>query len=381
MKIEPTKYYDEYLRYFEMATKQQEHCNLGITPHNELDIGDELMQEVSLYDVVERKYAGFSAIINDIFYGWSDKHPYWKKMEAGLASNIRENVSKAWLDKKHDLPTWLYLMLLHRVTGSGINYGLRVSGYHNSIIPDLVHYDTIEDMTKVINLKQEPIYTSVGYQFPAFPKPPKNSIYRKGGDYYLSEYAPRLARDLAEFLVKGGKKDLREIGGFMLNWNVENGLRQYHFQYAATVADVADWFPEYVNKESMFYYGTNAKECISYLAKPTERMNKDKFLDEVMKMIYEDTKSYPYNAEDICCDYIRWVENYIKPGADYKHVDMDKTWSSCTIKDHPFGRQQAMLEHGLINSFNGLTHHPSDDAILKQADISVKDYKKLCTNQ
>jgi hypothetical protein len=100
----------------------------------------------------------------------------------------------------------------------------------------------------------------------------------------------------------------------MLNWNIEHGLRQYHFQYAAVVADVADWYPQFVNKESMFYYGTNAKECISYLAKPTERIKKDDFLDEVMTMIYNDTKSYPYNAEDICCDYIRWVENYIKPG-------------------------------------------------------------------
>ena len=379
MRITPTKYYDEYLRYFDMATKQQEHCNLGTIPHSEFDIGDKLMQEVSLYDVVERKYAGFSHIINDIFYGWTDKHPYWKKMDNNLASPKRINVAKTWTGKEHDLPTWLYLMILHRVTGSGINYGLKVSGYHNSIIPDLAEYNTIEEMTKVINLKQEPFYTSVGYQFPAFPKPPKNSIYRKGGDYYLSEYAPRLARSLADFLLKGGKKDLREIGGFMLNWNVENDLRQYHFQYAAVVADIADWFPEFVNRESMFYYGTNAKECISYLATPNERIKKDDFLDEVMAMIYEDTKSYPYNAEDICCDYIRWVENYIKPGADYSHINMDATWSSCKIKDHPYGRQEGMLEHGLVKTFNGRSHHPSDDAILKEVGMTKETYQGLFT--
>jgi hypothetical protein len=381
LRIEPTKYYDEYLRYFELATLQQEHCNLGIVDHKEFLIGDTLMEQVSLYDVVERKYAGFSHMINDIFYGWTDEHPYWKKMEAGLASSQRINVAKSWTGKKHDLPTMLYLMILHRVTGSGINYGLKVSGYHNSIIPDLAEWDTVDEFIKLVNLKTEPFYTSVGYQFPAFPKPPPHSRYRKGGDYYLSKYAPRLAQDLAEFLSVGGKKDLREIGGFMLNWNVENGLRQYHFQYAAVVADVADWYPQFVNRESMFYYGTNAKECISYLAKPTVKMKKDDFLDEVMEMIYEDTKSYPYNAEDICCDYIRWVENYIKPGADYHHINMDATWNSCKIKDHPYGRQKAMLEHGLVETFNGRPHHPSDDTILKEAGINVEKYKDMvCTN-
>lgn len=126
MRIEPTKYYDEYLRYFELATLQQEHCNLGIVDHKEFLIGDTLMEQVSLYDVVERKYAGFSHMINDIFYGWTNEHPYWKKMEAGLASSQRINVAKSWTGKKHDLPTMLYLMILHRVTGSGINAHIKI---------------------------------------------------------------------------------------------------------------------------------------------------------------------------------------------------------------------------------------------------------------
>jgi hypothetical protein len=88
-------------------------------------------------------------------------------MEAGLASSQRINVAKSWTGKKHDLPTMLYLMILHRVTGSGINYGLKVSGYHNSIIPDLAEWDTVDEFIKLVNLKTEPFYTSVGYQFPA----------------------------------------------------------------------------------------------------------------------------------------------------------------------------------------------------------------------
>jgi hypothetical protein len=378
--IETTKYYDEYLRYFALATKQQELCNFGITLHTESDVDDDLMHHVELYDVVERKYAGFSQVVNDAFYGWTDKHPYWDKMQSGHITLQREVVAKDWTGKHTDfkLPEWLYIFILHRVCGSAINYATKPSGYYNTLLFNLHKAKTIEGMTEIVNKHPKPFYTSIGYQFPAFPKIPTGSNYKRGGDYYLTEYAPRLARDLAEFLEKGGKRDLREIGSFMLNWNVENGLRQYHFQYAAVVADIADWYPQYVNAESMFYYGTNAVECISYLAKPTTKMKQDQFLDEVMTKIYEDTGAFPYNAEDVCCDFIRWVENYVRPGADYNHLDFDTLWSSCTIKDHPFGRQENMLKLGLVKSFNGMTAHPSDDTVIKAAGLTVEEYKAKC---
>jgi len=386
MSIETTKYYDEYIRYFNLALDQQNKCNVsdsapyGMLSHAESDMNDELLHHVELYDVVERKYAGFSQIVNDCFYGWTEEHPYWKKMEAGKITRQREVVAKDWTGKHKDfkLAEWLYIFILHRVCGSAINYSTKPSGYHNTLLFNLHKAKTIEGMVEIVNKHPKPFYTSVGYQFPSFPKPPAGSSYKRGGDYYLSEYAPRLARELAEFLEKGGKRDLREIGSFMLEWNVANGLRQYHFQYAAVVADIADWYPQYVNKESPFYYGTNAVECISYLAKPTKKMKPIEFLDKVMEKIYDDVKSYPYNAEDVCCDFIRWVENYVRPGADYDHLDYDNVWSSCKIKDHPFGRQKAMLDLGLVKSFNGMKAHPSDDAIIKQAGLTVEQYKELC---
>jgi hypothetical protein len=386
MSIETTKYYDEYIRYFNLALDQQNKCNVsdnapyGMLSHAESDMNDELLHHVELYDVVERKYAGFSQIVNDAFYGWTEEHPYWKKMESGKATRQREVVARDWTGKHSDfkLPEWMYIFILHRVCGSAINYSTKPSGYHNTLLFNLHKAKTIEEMADIVNKHPKPFYTSVGYQFPSFPKPPAGSNYKRGGDYYLTEYAPRLARELSEFLEKGGKRDLREIGDFMLKWNVDNGLRQYHFQYAAVVADIADWYPQYTNKESPFYYGTNAVECISYLAKPTKKMKPIEFLDKVMEKIYEDVKSYPYNAEDVCCDFIRWVENYVRPGADYDHLDYDNVWSSCKIKDHPFGRQKAMLDLGLIKTFNGMKAHPSDDAIIKQAGLTVEQYKELC---
>jgi hypothetical protein len=383
--IETTQYYDEYLRYYSLALDQQKKCNVanevpyGMVPHLESNMNDDLMENIELYDVVERKYAGFSQIVNDIFYGWTEEHPYWEKMKVGKCSPLRETAAKNWTGKRKvlDLPEWLYLFILHRVTGSATDYGKKPSGYWNSLLHVLHKADTIEQMIWHLERTKTPIYTSIGYQFPAFPKP--QGKWKKGGDYYLAEYAPKLAREMAEWLQSSSeKKDLREIGEFMGKWNEDHGLRRYTFQYAAVVADVADWFPQYVNKESMFYYGTNAVECISYLAKPIQKMKKEVFLDAVMTKIYEDTGAYPYNAEDVCCDFIRWVENYVRPGSHYSHINLDEVWSSSKIKDHPFGRQKAMLDLGLVQTFTTLKHHPSDDTILKQCNLTVDKYKEMC---
>jgi hypothetical protein len=162
----------------------------------------------------------------------------------------------------------------------------------------------------------------------------------------------------------------------MFKWNNDRGLVKYKFQYAAFLADIADWFPKYINKRSHFYYGSNAIECISYLAKTEKRVNKLQFLDSIMDRIYEDTKAFPYNAEDVCCDFIRWVENYIKPGSDYEHLNRDKVWSSCRIKNHPKGRQKHMLKLKLVDSFNNMSEHPSDYKILDMNNMTVQDYKK-----
>jgi hypothetical protein len=374
--IERTRYFEEFLRYYQLAKTQQAITNLG-TGAFENSVPDDLMCNVQLYDVVERKYAGFGQILCDVFYGWNSDHPYWEKMKAGTASEPRMRIAKecTLLRERFDLADWAYLFLVHRVCGSAINYAQVPSGYHNTVLPSFEFCSTIEDMVEVIGNYTKPKFTSVGYQFPQFPKPPEG--YTRGGDYYLDTFAPRLARDFAKWLSDGvKKKTFREMGEYALNWNTENGLKRYKFQYAAWVADFADYFPEYVELESPFYYGTNAIECISYLAKPVGRIKKEAFLDEVMAEIYSETGSYPFNAEDVACDFIRWIENYLNPKQHYAHLDRDQVWNSSSIDDHPYGRQKKMLELGLIDSFNNVNQHPADDYIIKAAGISVEEYKE-----
>jgi hypothetical protein len=381
--LETTRYYEDFCRYFLLAKTQQEECNLGFTPHQNSSVADSLMKQVHLYDVVERKYAGFSQIVNDIFYGLSESHPYWKHMKEGLSTKQRMDVATAWNEKylKLNFPAWLYVLLVHRLTGSGINYSKKPSGYNNTVLPALAQGNKIDDFVEIIRDYKPSKYTSVGYQFPAFPKPKMG--YAKGGDYFLCEMLPELAEKLAGFLeyTQPLKKSLRQVGDFMFQWNKEKGLRAYRFQYAAFIADIADWFPQFVYRESPFYYGSNARECLKYLAKRPAGMNEDEFLDAITFRIMEDTGAVPYDSEDVCCDFIRWIENYVRPGGDYDHVDRDKVWSSSSIKDHPYGRQEAMLRFGLVKSFNDMDVHPSDAYVLETVGMSVESYKQLVNKQ
>lgn len=376
MTITPTRYYPEFLRYFEMAKRQQVRSNFGWEPHTSSG-EDDLMRNVELYDVVERKYAGFSQLVNDCYYGWAPDHPYWAKMLAGEHTEQRERMAKSWDGKRSVFGTaeWFYLFILHRVCGSAINYGTKPSGYHNTIIFDLAECETIEDMVEVVRTYQGKMYTSIGYQFPAFPKPPTG--YRRGGDYFLCEYAPALARGMVEFLDRDEPATLRELGEWMFEWNRSRGLRAYKFQYSAVIADVADWFPEMVDRTSHFYYGSNAVECIGYLATSDKRMRREDFLDGVMDMAVADTGEVAYNLEDVCCDFIRYVENYSRPGDDYEHLDLDAVWNSSSIDDHPRGRQRKMLELGLIDSFNGLPYHPSDLKVLEAVSLTADQYRDM----
>jgi hypothetical protein len=392
-KIKTNKYYEDFLVYYKKAKEQQEKSNLGQIAHTKSNMGDDLMEHVELYDVVQRKFAGFSQIKNDIFYGWSKEHPYYIKMQSGNISKERKEIATKW-DGKQDklgMAEWLYLFLLHAVTGSGINYAKKPSGYHNSLLFYLHECDTIEEMCELVKTHPKPFYTSIGYQFPKFPKPPKAKPsgfvgtsdykpgfeYKRGGDYYLCEFAPRLVREMTDMIQKENRKfQIRELGEWMFKWNEQNGLNAYRFQYAAFLADIADFYPEYIELESLFYYGTNAVECISYLAEPATKMKKIDFLDEVMLQINRDTGGRPYDAEDVACDYIRWVENYIRPGNDYDHLDFDSIWNSSNIEDHPYGRQKAMLDLGLVETFNGMKNHPSDDKVIKEAGITSTEYKQ-----
>jgi hypothetical protein len=105
-------------------------------------------------------------------------------------------------------------------------------------------------------------------------------------------------------------------------------------------------------------------------------MKTEEFLDAVMEKACKDTGSVPYDCEDVCCDYIRYVENYLRPGDAYSHVDRDKIFNSSKLI-HPFGRQLHKLKLGLIETFNIPRETFAGDYVIKKAGLTPAQYVKM----
>ena len=365
-------YYDQFLYYYEeIARWQFFHCNLGNQSYGETPDDDHLVKKVPIYDVIERKYAGFTQLLLDMFYEPAT-HPYTHKMSTERKSLCEsfDGARRHWT--KVD---WLFVFMVHRLTGSGIDYARDNSGYHNSILPLLGKYAAsghIYDgdmMCEIIALHDGPIFTSKGYQIARFPKP--LGEYQQGGRYYLCEILPKMIYEFCEYLEsKAQMLTFREMMDWLKQYHKSLCLPNYHFQFGAFLADIADFYPEHVDATSHFFYGSNAKQCLQYLALPCTN------LDSIMDRIVKDTNMHPYNAEDVCCDFIRWIENYIQPGHAYDHLDLDHIWNSSSIVDHPYGRQKMMLRLGLVDSFNN-NRHPTGDKIIAKLGFTKEQYQGM----
>ena len=370
--LEPTQYAYEAAHYARKAHLLQDQGNLGGTPYTEIEgINDDLMQQVTIYDCVERKHAGFSNVLQDLwhgdsapkFYKWAPDHQAW---------NTEMNSNQG----RWTLREWLFLFLVHRMTGSGASFE-KDHGYRNTILPELAKYDTVEEMhAAMIRFSGGPekrtIFTSIGNQIPAMPKP--FGSWETNAQTYFGEYSLQLVNSLANALP-AKKRPMQKLHEMMLNWNTKNDMRRFKFPYAAMVADLADYFPEYVDPHSDFMHGKNAEEALALMFRPTQRMSKQRFLDLSLRTLSNAIGGHPYDIEDVCCDSIRFVENYIplnKMGT-YDHLCLDTVFGNPKyVEYHEKGRQKWHISHGVVDTHNGQTQF-GDYAVLDRAGLSVEE--------
>ena len=341
-KLKFNLYFEDFLQYYDKAKLVQNKCNLGGASYVG-SCGDDLIERVTIYDTVERKHAGFQNMLQDLWYGSSaPKYYKWGK------DHRKRNDFYNDLHERFGKKEWLYLFLTHRITGSGASFE-EDHGYRNNILhmlvrPNIHHFG---HMQTFIRFHEGTMYTSIGNQIPAFPKPTMG--YKTGGKVYFGQFSIRLVDDTWKFIDKinnsGRKANIREIVDFMCEWNRENGMKRFHFQYTAVAADLADYYPDLVDETSHMYYGKNAKEAMDLFAEKLVRVSKDQYYDLVMEEAQNKTGGHPKDLEDVMCDYIRYVENYIPDNKQktYEHLDRKKIWNNSLITDHPKGRQKWML--------------------------------------
>ena len=364
-----TQYYADFIEYYKKAIQLQRR-NLGLSFE---PIDDDLMNAVTIYDTVNRRYAGFSKVLEDLHYG---PEPI-KYREA--------RTKKAY---SFDHAQWQFIHLVHRITGSGASFE-KDHGYRNTIVFELADalelggFDLAKEVVRKWDRESKAIFTSIGNQIPPFNKP--NPPYTRGGIEYLCEHADKIAISYAAWLESQAKSTnrlgqvgIREAVDYVLDLQSSMGLKRYAFVLTAFVMDTAEYFPYLVDPASHCYYGKNCQECLDLVGEIDGR--KEIGYDLIMESMCNDVEGFasqfvhdrkllgqptpdilplvanvnrtepalsarPYDVEDVACDYIRFIENHIPDNklGSYRHLDPKKVFHNSLVKNHPKGRQAWIL--------------------------------------
>lgn len=301
--------------YYPRAKWLQKHCNWGFQSYTgeaaNKEINDPLMQRIEIYDCYTRNAAGFSNVLQDLFYGTDT--PKWHHMseERQIIVNDGNGVQK-------DLAAWLYAFMVHRITGSGASFEWD-HGYRNSLVQHWGKLQTVEQMMGSLMIKKDsgqPMFTSIGNQPPA----PRKGV--SNYDFMIKEL-PMLITRLAMWLYANDGVGHKDVVDWLNDYNVSQGHRRFNFQYAAFSMDCSDYFPNLVDPDSHTYFGNNAKRCAKLVAPGMKH-------DDLMDLLRERTGGKPKDLEDVLCDFVRFAQNYVPKEQRGEHAGLTNNsgWES-----------------------------------------------------
>lgn len=281
--------------YYPRAKFLQVNCNWGKLSYTSqmatVAVQDPLMQNIEIYDCYTRNAAGFSNVLQDLWY--REKTPKWHHQSEQRHDIIRTYETETWNDKD-----WMYAMLCHRIMGSGASFE-EDHGYRNNCVQ---HWGELRDYGEMANdlllrKKQgQALFTSIGNQPPA----PRKGV---SNVEFMVKELPGLVDRLLEWLNQGERKSCKAIVDFLNEYNLEAGHRRFNFAYAAFSYDLGDYFPNYVDPQSHGYFGNNAIRCM-------KSMSKGYTTDEFMDILVERTGGAPRDLEDVLCDGVRFFQQY-----------------------------------------------------------------------
>ena len=382
------EYYDNCIKFLEQAFWYEMNCNVGTKSPDEAPFKDDLMKSATMYWAVNRKHTSWCGLLYDVAF--PDKHP-WKnnlseKQKRILEETYKTNHYQTWTMKEQ-----LFILFVHRLTGSAMDYSLDAYGYGNSVLPYLAGSKDLDEMLTRFKEYPLPKYTSKGYQIAAFPKIPesKKSEYRLAGDHFICELVPKLIDDMLDLFDKNPGKVFtqRELVNYMLDWNTSRGFKRFKFPYNNVVSDIAMLVPGYVDEFSLVDLGPNCKEAFDIIIDFSDNPNKktrEHLYDELLMKIGAELSfnASSVSIEDSVCVFVHWIENHIDitRHGHYKHLDLDKVFSNHTVIDYPRGRQKPMLELGVIDTFNG-AGVVTGLKVLDRAGMTEDEYKRLVSDR
>jgi len=284
---------NKFKQYYSKAKMNQERLYQGYTWTKE-DIDDDLIYNVPIYDVVNRKYAAFSSLLEAI-----------KKKD----DDPKEN-GKYFNDHEISDIDFMYMCYLFRLCGSGINYKPKESvpfythGFGNFWIVDLLRLRIFDKERWLENIPAKKYSDNKGYLLPMIPGGLRDFILNESLTLFYWMHSCMDNLEIFE-LVDLGNDYLQQLG-----------YKRQNFVLTAFAMDMAEYYPNKVKRDSKVYIGTNAKKCLKEIYPNVKGIGSNlnvtnDLLDQLCNLTGD--FSYKYDMEDVACDFIRYKNNFQSP--------------------------------------------------------------------
>lgn len=271
-------------------------------------VDDDLMFNVPIYDMGNRRYASFCSLTEALV-----------KKEKDVKGN-----GVLFKDHKIDsLIDWAMCFYLFRLCGSGINYKpkidesfLKTHGFGNFWIVDSIlngKYTWQEWKEDLIKL-DKPFTDNKGYLLPQF-------TFDHIANGHLKFFIIHHAYELVSYIVNStvdslgisSKFEIFHVTNLGNDWLNERFFKRQNFVLTAFAADLAEYFPNLVDPNSRVYAGTNATKCIKAIFPKRKRVRVPEF-DYINDVLEFQSKRYslpPISCEDSRnCDLVRYFTEY-----------------------------------------------------------------------
>lgn len=277
--------------YYSKAKMMQELKYQGFNWTKE-DIDDDLIWNVPIYDVVNRRYAAFSSLLEAVKL--KDKDPKGN----GIYFN---NLGDRMTDEN-----FIKLSYLFRLCGSGINYKPKNENNDPFGTHGFGNFWVVEELRKGFSWYDDWILQNVipenkfcdvkGYLLP---------MISGGLRKFIINESRYLTNHLIDFLYNNKDLGIKDVVDEGNKWLMSKGYKRQNFVLTAFAMDIAEYYPELVNRDSNTYVGSNAKKCLKLIL---PNMKTDDALIHLCNITGGYSK--PYDMEDVACDFIRYLENF-----------------------------------------------------------------------
>jgi hypothetical protein len=273
-------------------------------------VNDDLIFNVPIYDMLDRRYAAFSSFPEALKTRELDPKGYGVKYADHKINN------------EFDFFMCFYLF---RLCGSGINYKPGSHGFGNFWICSEILKQRYTHNLWLESIPESKFCDNKGYLLPQFSIGLRNFILKHSKNLVEFLYESVIAKKMSiiEFVDKGN------------DWMMKNGFKRTTFVLSAFAADIAEYYPNYIDPNSMIYAGTNARKCIRAIFGNTRE-------HEAIDFLSKRYNAPPYSVEDSrLCDPVRYFLDYQsryhieenKGNVYTNNSILKKTWTSQEYQD------------------------------------------------